>query len=70
MLAPLLVVWPLSIAVTHYFATNVANYPYDQALREQVMAIARQVKFVSGQPEIALPGAARAFLRSDEVDSV
>ena len=70
MLAPLLVVWPLSIAVTHYFATNVVNYPYDQALREQVMAIARQVKFVSGQPEIALPGAARAFLRSDEVDSV
>jgi len=70
MLAPLLVVWPLSIGVTHFFATNVANYPYDQALREQVMAIARQVKFVAGQPEIALPGAARAFLRSDEVDSV
>lgn len=70
MLAPLLVVWPLSIGVTHFFATNVANYPYDQALREQVMAIARQVKFVAGQPQIALPGAARAFLRSDEVDSV
>lgn len=70
MLAPLLVVWPLSIGVTHFFATNVANFPYDQALREQVMAIARQVKFVAGQPQIALPGAARAFLRSDEVDSV
>ena len=70
MLAPLLVVWPLSIAVTHYFATNVANFPYDQALREQAMAIARQVKFVAGTPRIALPGVARAFLRSDEVDSV
>jgi hypothetical protein len=45
MLAPLLFVWPISIAFTHYFATSVASFPYDQSLREQVMAIARQVKF-------------------------
>lgn len=70
MLAPLLVVWPLSIAVTHYFATQVANFPYDQALREQVTAIARQIRFEGGTPQVALPGAARAFLRSDEIDSV
>ena len=70
MLAPLLVVWPLSIGVTHYFATNVANFPYDQALRERVMVIARQVRFDAGLPQIALPGEARAFLRSDEIDSV
>ena len=70
MLAPLLFVWPISIAITHYFAVTVANYPYDQTLREQVMAISRQVKFVEGQPKISLPGSARAFLRSDEIDSV
>ncbi len=70
MLAPLLFVWPISIAVTHYFATTVANYPYDQTLREQVTAISRQVKFVEGRPQISLPGSARAFLRSDELDSV
>ena len=70
MLAPLLFVWPISIAVTHYFATTVANYPYDQTLREQVAAISRQVKFVGGRPQISLPGSARAFLRSDEIDSV
>ena len=70
MLAPLLFVWPISIAVTHYFATSVANYPYDQTLREQVTAISRQVRFVEGQPQISLPGSARAFLRSDEIDSV
>ena len=34
MLAPLLFVWPISIALTHYFANNVAAFPYDQALRE------------------------------------
>ena len=70
MLAPLLFVWPLSIAVTHYFATNVADYPYDQALREQVLAIARQVRFERGEAQISLSVAARALLRADEIDSV
>jgi len=70
MLAPLLFVWPLSIAFTHYFANNVANYPYDQALREHVMAIARQVKLVDGKPLLSLPASARAMLRADETDSV
>lgn len=70
MLAPLLFVWPLSIAVTHYFASNVASFPYDQALREHVMAVARQVKIVGGKPLISLPSSARAFLRADETDNV
>ena len=70
MLAPLLFVWPISIAVTHYFAYSVANFPYDQALREQVTAIARQVSFVKGKPQIVFPGPARAMLRADEIDSV
>jgi len=70
MLAPLLFVWPLSIAVTHYFASSVATYPYDQALRENVNAIARQVKFANGRPLITLPASARAMLRADEIDRV
>ncbi|UCV23386.1 sensor histidine kinase [Ferribacterium limneticum] len=70
MLAPLLFVWPLSIAFTHYFANNVANFPYDQALREHVTAIARQVKLVNGKPLLSLPASARAMLRADETDSV
>ena len=70
MLAPLLFVWPLSIAFTHYFANNVANFPYDQALREHVNAIARQVKLVDGKPVLSLPASARAMLRADETDSV
>jgi two-component system sensor histidine kinase TctE len=70
MLAPLLFVWPLSIAFTHYFANNVANYPYDQALREHVSAIARQIKLVDGKPVLSLPASARALLRADETDNV
>ena len=70
MLAPLLFVWPLSIAFTHYFANNVANFPYDQSLREHVAAIARQVKLVNGRPVLSLPASARALLRADETDNV
>ena len=42
----------------------------DQALRERVMVIARQVRFDAGLPQIALPGEARAFLRSDDASRV
>ncbi|MGA9395582.1 MAG: sensor histidine kinase N-terminal domain-containing protein [Azonexus sp.] len=70
MLAPLLFVWPLSIAFTHSFANNVANFPYDQALREHVTAISRQVKLVNGKPVLTLPSSTRALLRADETDNV
>jgi two-component system sensor histidine kinase TctE len=70
MLAPLLFVWPISIAFTHYFANSVASFPYDQSLREHVAAISRQISFVDGRPQLALPGLAQAFLRSDEIDNV
>jgi len=70
MLAPLLFVWPISIAVTHYFANIVAGYPYDQALRENVTAIARQVRYAEGRPVVGLSGSAKALLRADEIDSV
>jgi two-component system sensor histidine kinase TctE len=70
MLAPLLFVWPLSIAFTHYFANNVATFPYDQALREHVNAVARQVRLVDGLPVLSLPPSASAMLRADETDNV
>ena len=70
MLAPLLFVWPISIAFTHYFANSVVSFPYDQSLREHVATISRQVSFPKGQPQLALPGMAQVFLRSDEIDNV
>ncbi len=70
MLAPLLFVWPISIALTHYFAHSVASLPYDQSLRENVVAIARQIVFVDGSPELPAVGVVTTFLRSDETDNV
>ncbi len=70
MLAPLLFVWPISIAFTHYFANSVAAFPYDQALREHVRTLSRQIIFVDGKARLAAPAVAQSFLRSDETDSV
>jgi len=43
MLAPLLFFWPISIALTYHFSESLANLPYDQMLREQLVAMARGV---------------------------
>lgn len=70
MLAPLLFLWPITIAVTHHVANNIANAPYDKALADNVKAIARQVKIVDGRAVLNLPAPARALLRADEDDTV
>lgn len=69
MLAPLLFLWPVSIAVTHHVANNIANQPYDQALAENVNVIARQVSVVDGKVVVNFPAPARALLRADELDT-
>ncbi len=43
MLAPLLLLWPMSLIVTGLVATDIANQPYDRALSEQVHDLARQL---------------------------
>ena len=68
MLAPLLFLWPISIAVTHHVANQIANQPYDQALADNVSAIARLVKLVDGRVVVNFPAPARALLRADEND--
>ncbi len=72
MLAPLLFVWPLSIVVTYHYAMSVAANPFDQSLRENVLAISRQVHFVEGaaQPVVSFSRSAHALLRADETDVV
>jgi two-component system sensor histidine kinase TctE len=71
MLAPLLFVWPLSIVVTYHYAMSVAANPFDQTLRENVLAISRQVQFVDGPtPVVSFSRSAHALLRADETDVV
>lgn len=70
MLAPLLFLWPISIIATHHVANNIANQPYDQALAENVRAIARLVKVADERPQVDFPAPARLLLHADEEDTV
>ncbi len=70
MLAPLLLLWPISIAATNHVASYIANQPYDQALADNVGAIVRLVKIEGGRVTVNLPASARALLRADDVDAL
>ena len=72
-LAPLLFLWPMSLALTWGVAQNIANRPYDRELERQVqslMAVASVHAPASRRPERELRHeldvAAAALLRGDE----
>ena len=70
MLAPLLLLWPMSIAITYLVAKSIANQPFDHALEDSVTVLSQQVREVDGRTSSRLPGSARDILRADEVDQV
>ena len=77
MLAPLLLLWPMSVALTWLAAQNIANRPFDRDLAEMARTVARQVQVerVSGSQRptrvrLRLPDVAVEVLRSDDTDRV
>lgn len=70
MLAPLLLLWPISIAATNHVASYIANQPYDQHLADNVTAIVRLVKVEGDRITVNLPASARTVLRTDETDQL
>ncbi len=73
MLAPLLLLWPMSVALTWLVAQSIANRPYDRELGEMARSLASQVSIVQeadGRPraELKLPRDASELLRTDETD--
>src|SRR3954453_19136388 len=70
MLVPLLLLWPMSIAITYLVAKSIANHPFDRALDDNVTVLAQQVREVNGKVVAQLPAPARDILRADDVDTV
>ena len=58
MLAPLLLLWPMSLGITGIVAQEIANRPYDRELAALTRVLARQVVVQEG----ATPGTARVSL--------
>lgn len=69
MLAPLLLLWPMSIAITYLVAKSIANQPFDHALEDTVTVLTQQVREVAGAIP-RLPGPARDILRADDIDNI
>jgi two-component system sensor histidine kinase TctE len=77
MLAPLLLLWPMSVALTWLVAQSIANRPYDRELGERTREVAAQVEALSSA-ELAVRQRARAemdhaltrLLKVDEEDRV
>ncbi len=74
MLAPLLLLWPMSIVLTWLVAQGIANQPYDRELAAMVRVLSKQVavRGAQGAPAayFTLPTAAAEILRTDEADDV
>lgn len=70
MLAPLLLLWPMSIAITYLVAKSIANQPFDRALEDNVLVLSQQVKETDGKVVTALSNPARDILRADDLDNV
>ena len=70
MLTPLLLLWPISLALTWLVAQNIAGKPFDRALEYNVQALAKLVVVRDGRPYISLPAPAREILRADDSDQV
>ncbi len=66
MLAPLLILWPLSMVLEYSLATSVANATYDRELRDAVTVISRNLAWENDRLRLDMRGAARQLLLSDE----
>ena len=70
MLTPLLLLWPVSLALTWLVAQGIANKPFDRALEYNAHALAQLVTVDRGQARFNLPQPAGELLRADDADSV
>jgi two-component system, OmpR family, sensor histidine kinase TctE len=70
MLAPLLLLWPLSIAITFVVARSLADAPFDRVLEDRLNLLATEVKTSRGTIQLGLSRKETQILTSDEEDRV
>ena len=75
MLAPLLLLWPMSVVLTWLVAQGIANRPFDRELGEMARVLSKEIAVHDtpdgrAQAVFKLPAAASEILRTDEADDV
>ena len=70
LLAPLFLLWPMSIAITYVAAQDLANVPYDLNLLNALEVLTQQIEVENDRAIFKLSGPARLALRPRENDGV
>ena len=70
MLAPLFLLWPMSVAITYVVAQNIANVPYDHGLKTALQVLSQEIEIQNNVVVLRLSGSARLALRAQENDGV
>ena len=75
LLAPLLLLWPMSVALTWVVAQGIANRPFDRVLGDRALAIAKHVVVERhatspAEARLALGPESAELLLSDATDEV
>ena len=74
MLAPLLLLWPMSVVLTWLVAQGIANKPFDRELGDKVHALAKEIGVSAAQSRrqgaFTLPAAAPDMSHTDEADTI
>ncbi len=70
MLTPLLLLWPLSLALTWWVAQGIAGKPFDRALEHNLQTIVELVDARQGTIKLNIQGQTRDILRADDSDLV
>ena len=70
MLTPLLLLWPLSLALTWFVAQGIASKPFDRALEFNLQALTQFVVTKDDKVSFNLTPQARDLLKADDSDQV
>lgn len=70
MLAPLLILWPMSIGVTYLVAKSIANDPFDHILDDKVTVLAQEVVAQGASGSLQLPDKMLETLTADGLDNL
>ena len=70
MLTPLLLLWPISLALTWLVAQNIAGKPFDRALEYNVQALSKLLVVKNNKVQFNLTAPAREILSADDTDLI
>jgi len=72
MLAPLFLLWPMSVAITYVVAQDIANTPYDRNLANALTVLTHQIEWSRNEtpPTLTITPATRVALRTGDSEGI